>query len=95
MTQHYLLGELSIVLGELQTSATNEAAVRDAARLRREVETLPVTAFALLAARALELTDDCCWNSLTRGEAAAFDRQAAIFVELSEFAVCAGLVDDR
>jgi len=95
MTQQYLLGELSLILGELQTIATNEAAVRDVARLRREVETGPVAALASVAARALELTDDWCWDSLVRGDAAAFARQAAIFVELSEFAVCAGLVEDR
>jgi hypothetical protein len=43
----------------------------------------------------LELTDDWCRDSLAREDAAAFARQAAIFVELSEFAVCAGLVEDR
>jgi hypothetical protein len=95
MTQQYLLGELSLILGELQTVATNEAAVRDVAALRREAETRPLAALASVAARALELTDDWCRDSLARGDTAAFARQAAIFVELSEFAVCAGLVEDR
>jgi hypothetical protein len=95
MTQQYLLGELSLILGELQTVATSEAAVRDVAVLRREAETRPLAALASVAARALELTDDWCRDSLAREDAAAFARQAAIFVELSEFAVCAGLVEDR
>lgn len=94
MTQQYLLGELSLILRALQTVATNEAAVRDVAGLRREAETRPLAALASVAARALELTDHWCWDSLARGDAAAFARQAAIFVELSEFALCAGLVED-
>jgi hypothetical protein len=94
MTQQYLLGELSLILGELQTVATNEAAVLKVASLRREAETRPLPALASVAARALELTDDWCWDSLVHGDAAAFDRQAAIFTELWEFTICAGLVED-
>jgi hypothetical protein len=95
MTQQYRLGELSLILGELQAVATNEAASCDIARLRREVETGPLRALASVTARALELTDGWCWDSLTRGDAAAFSRQAAIGGELWEFAVCAGLLEDR
>jgi hypothetical protein len=95
MTQQYRLGELSLILGELQTVATNEAASRDIARLRREVETGPLGALASAAACALELTDEWCWDSLRRGDAAAFTRQAAIGGELWEFAVCAGWLEDR
>jgi hypothetical protein len=83
MTQQYLLGELSLILGELQTVATDEAAVRDVTALRREAETRPRAELASVAARALELTDDWCRDALARGDAAAFARQAAIFVELS------------
>jgi hypothetical protein len=95
MTQHYLLGELSLILGELQAAATSEAAVRDIVGLRREAETGPLTALPSVAVRALELTDDWCWNSLMLGESAAFARQAATCGHLWEFAVCAGLVEDR
>jgi hypothetical protein len=66
MTQQYLLGELSVILGELQVVATNEAAVRAVARLRREAETRPLAALASVAVRALELTDDWCCDSLVR-----------------------------
>ena len=95
MTQQYLFGELSMILGELQAVATNEAAVRDVARLRREAETGPLVALASVAARALELTDGWCWDSLMRGDSAAFAREAATCAELWEFAVCAGLIEDR
>jgi hypothetical protein len=95
MTQQYLLGELSLILGELQAVAANEAAVRDVARLRQEAEAGPLAALASVAARALELTDGWCWDSLMRGDPAAFTRQAAICAELWEFAACAGLFEDR
>ena len=95
MTQQYLLGELSLILGELQAVAANEAAVRDIARLRREAEAGSLAALASVAARALKLADGWCWDSLLRGDSAAFARQAAICAELWEFAVCAGLIEDR
>jgi hypothetical protein len=95
MTQQYRLGELSLILGELQAAATNEAAARDVTRLRRAAETGPLAGLPALAADALELTDGWCWDSLTRGDSAAFARQAAIGGELWEFAVCARLLEDR
>jgi hypothetical protein len=94
MTGQYVVGELSQILGELQAVATSEAAVRDAGRLRQEVETTALAALAPIAARALDLTDGVCWSSLTRGETAAFVREAAICAELWEFGVCAGLLDE-
>ncbi len=93
MTQQYLLGELSLILGELQAVATKEAAVRDVVRLRHEAETTPPVALARVVVRALELTDRVCWDALTRGETAAFIRETTICAELWEFGVCAGLLD--
>jgi len=58
-------------------------------------ETAPLAALTSVAACALELTDGWCWDSLMRGDSAAFTRQAAICAELWEFAVCAGLIEDR
>jgi hypothetical protein len=95
MTRQYVVGELSLILGELQAAATNEAAVRDVARLRQEVETTPPAALAPIAARAVALTDGVCWESLTQGETAAFVREAAICAELWEFGVCAGLLEEE
>lgn len=94
MTQQYLAGELSSLLGELQTVATNGTSARDLARLRHEAETWPLPALSSVAVRALVLTDDLCWDSLTRSDAASFARQAALGAELHEFGVCAGLLKD-
>ena len=44
MTQQYLVGELSVILGEVQAAATSEACARRARDLRLEVESAPVTA---------------------------------------------------
>jgi hypothetical protein len=95
MTQQYLAGELSVLLAEMQASVGDEAAVRTAARLRGEVETLPVVALAAVAARALDLIDSVCWESVTSGDTAAFHRQAVVAAELYDFGVCAGLLADR
>ena len=95
MTQHYLVGELSFLLGELQTVTTNEASAREVARLRYEAETTPPTALQSVAVRALVLTDCLCWDSLTRADAATFSRQATVCAELHEFGVCAGLLDEE
>jgi hypothetical protein len=95
MTQEYLFGELSLILGELQAVATDDAAGREIARLRHEAEIGPLAALGLVAARALELTEGWCWASLSRGHSTTFARQTALCAGLWEFAVCAGLVEDR
>lgn len=95
MTQQYLVGELSVILGEVQAAATTEACARRAWDLRLEVESAPVTALPSAAARALALINSLCWESLTRGDAAAFARQAAICAELHEFGVCARLLSEE
>jgi hypothetical protein len=95
MTQNYLAGELSVLLARLQAVATDQASVRDLVRLRREAETGPLTALTLVMARALDLTDGLCWDSLQRGDTEAFSRQAWVGTELREFGVCAGLLEDR
>jgi hypothetical protein len=95
MTQQYLAGELSLRLARLQAVATNQASVREVAHLRREVEAGPLTALTSVVMRALALTDRLCWDSLDRGNAAAFSQQAAISAELCEFGVCAGLLEER
>jgi len=94
MTQQYLAGELSSLLGELQTVTTNGISARGLARLRYEAETWPLRALSSVAVRALVLTDDLCWDSLARADAATFARQAALGAELHEFGVCAGLLED-
>jgi hypothetical protein len=94
MTRQYQAGELSVLLGHLQAATTTEAARRDAWSLRQAAETEPVTALGLVTVRALALADRLCWDSLSRGDMAAFSRQAAIGAELHDFGIFAGLLAD-
>jgi hypothetical protein len=94
MTKQYLLGELSLILAELEDLTASEASVRDVARLRREAETGPLTALTSVTVRALELVAGLCQDSLGRGDAVAFACQSAIGAELRDFGVCAGLLEE-
>ena len=94
MTRQYLAGELSVLLAHLQAAANTEAAWRDAWSLRHAAETEPISALGWVTIRALALADDLCWDSLNRGDTAAFTCQAAVCDELREFGVCAGLLDE-
>ncbi len=94
MTRQYLAGELSWLLWQLQAVATDQAIAGDVAGLRREAETLPVDALNSVTVRAIHLTDVLCWESVTKGDVAAFSRQAAASANLHEFGVCAGLLAD-
>jgi hypothetical protein len=94
MTQQYLVGQLSVLLENVQAVTTTEAAGQDAWSLRQAVETGPVQALGWMTVRALSLTEQLCWDSLNRGDTAAFTRQAAAATALREFGVCAGLLRD-
>jgi hypothetical protein len=94
MTRQYLVGELSLILGELQAASTDEVALRDVARLRREAEATPPTTLGPVVTQAVELIDQVCWDSMTRGEAATFIREVAVCAELWEFGVCAGFLEE-
>lgn len=94
MTQQYLVGELSHVLGELQAVAMNDATVGEIGRLRHEAETTSPAALAPLLRRAVALTNRVCWDALERGDAPTFVRAAAICAELREFGICASLLEE-
>jgi hypothetical protein len=94
MTVHYIGGELSIILGQLQAAAPDPVSACRFADLRHEAETRPPTALGGVALRALVLTDDLCWRSLMRADPVAFTRQAAVAAELHDFGVCAGLLPE-
>lgn len=94
MTQQYLAGELSLLLAQLRSVATDEGSAHDVAVLRREAETLPPTALASVASRAISLADRICWESIARGDTASFSHQAEAVARLHEFSVCAQLLDD-
>jgi hypothetical protein len=76
MTQQYLAGELSVLLERVQAVAPTEAAGRDVWSLRQAAETVPVHTLGWVTVRALALTERICWDSLSRGDAAAFTRQS-------------------
>ena len=94
MTQQYLVGELSLILGELQGAATSDAIVREVARLRRDAETTRPAALGPVVVRAVKLSDRVCCDALTRGVSTAFIRDTAIYAELWEFGVCAGFLEE-
>jgi hypothetical protein len=94
MTQQYLSGELSTLLYQLRTVTTCPQHAREVERLRLQAETLPVGALGRVMACALDLTEALCWESLARGDAAAFARQAEVSAQMYEFGVCAGLLAD-
>jgi hypothetical protein len=94
MTRQYLAGELSVLLAHVQAVTTTEEAGRDAWSLRYAAENEPIRALPLVTLRALALAESLCWESLNRGDTAAFTRQAAVCAELHEFGVCAGLLID-
>lgn len=94
MTRQYLAGELSVLLGHLQAATITEASGRDAWSLRQAAETEPVTALGSVIIRALALTERLCWESLNRGNTAAFNRQAVVCAELHDFGVFASLLKD-
>jgi hypothetical protein len=94
MTQQYLAGELSVLLARVQAVTTTEATGCEAWSLRHAAETEPVQALRSVTVGALALAEGLCWDSLTRGDAVAFTRQAAVCAELHEFGVCAGLLKE-
>jgi hypothetical protein len=93
VTRQYLIGELSVRLEELQSVAAGGEA-RDVAQLRHEVENGGTYGLGPAAARAIELADILCWQSLGRGDIAAFSSQIDISAQLRLFGVCARLLAD-
>jgi hypothetical protein len=94
MTRQYVVGELSLRLGELQAAATDRERASEVARLRYEAERVPRGALGSVVVRALGLADRLCWDSLECGDASAFGRQAAICADLWQFGICACLVEE-
>ena len=94
MTQQYLVGELSSILGELQTVAADAPAATEIARMRDAAEATPPGALGPTVGRAVALANRVCGDALAAGAAAAFIRELAICAELREFGVCAGFLAD-
>jgi hypothetical protein len=94
MTRQYLLGEMSVLLAELETLAAPRSSVGEVARLRRAAETSAPAALGGVAERALEVSRVLCWESFSVGDMVGLGRQATLCAELHDFGVCAGLLDD-
>ncbi len=91
VTQQYLVGELSILVGELHRSARG-ARPDGIEELRRDVERAGPDQLAALAAEAIAHADRLCWASLEGGDLAAFLGQAAVAAALGDFTHAARLV---
>ena len=89
MTEQYLIGQLSVLLEELQPPPAERlaGAVRD---LRRAVESSPPHMVGKLAHDAIDLTDVICWDALERGDAGGFRRCAKAAVALGDLTGGAG-----
>ena len=94
MTEQYLVGELSLLLGQLQAATADKAAAAEIRRLRLRAEAAPPWALASVAARAREVADLVCVEALSRGDTAAFLHETAVGADLWEFSFCAGLLQE-
>jgi hypothetical protein len=90
MTQQYLIGQLSVLLGDLPPAPSERlaAAVHD---LRHEVESCPLAMLPRLASQAVNLTDAICWAALERGDSDGFCGCAKAAFALGEFTDSASL----
>jgi hypothetical protein len=93
VTMQYLAGELSAWLQRLQ-AVSGPSGAAQISELRYEVEACPPAWLAPAMRRAVVLADGLCWDSLSRGDAISFARQAAVSVDLRRFGVCARLLED-
>ena len=90
MTQQYIVGELSSLLGDLQrTPGGRLVAIRE---LRIEVESSPLRMLPRLAGEAMNLTDVSCWAALERGDVGGFRDCARIADALGELTDSARLL---
>ncbi len=90
MTQQYLVGEFSALLGDLErTAAEWQPAVHG---LRREVESSPVATLPEFADEATELIDTICWAALQRGDVTRFCSCAKTAAALGDFIESAGFL---
>ena len=90
MTQQYIVGEFSSLLGDLQRAPGQRLdAVRD---LRREVELSPPSMLPPLARKAIRLIHVLCWAALKRGDVDGFCAYLKGAAALREFTANAHLL---
>lgn len=90
MPQHHVIGELSLLLAELETIRGERLAA--VYSLRRQVEHSPLPSLPHLALEASELTDTMCWAALEQGDINGFQRCVSTAVTLRDFTAAAGLL---
>ena len=95
VTEQYLRGELSLLLGQLQTEIATSALSAKVTELRHRAESGRRSALGSATRSALELADRACWSSLSAGDIARFVRQASLSAQLRDFGVCSGLIVER
>jgi hypothetical protein len=92
VTQQYIVGQFSVLLGDVQPpSGEWFAAVW---KLRREVESCSVSMLPRCASEAMGLTDLICWSALEQGDVGGFCGCARSAAALGEFIDSAGLLQD-
>jgi len=83
VTQQYIVGQFSVLLGDVHPpSGEWLAAVRE---LRSEVESCPLSMLPRLARKAIGLTDLICWGALEQGDPDSFRGCARSAAALGEF----------
>lgn len=92
MTHQYVVGEMSLLLARLHAAAGSDESAAEFEGLRQEAEHRTPSDLTDIEIRALALADAVCWESVHRGDCAAFEQQSAVAAELLEFGVCAGIL---
>lgn len=93
VTRQYLLGELLLRLERLQAAAECTSSAAQIVALFRQAECMQPERLGPLVSRAVRIANTLCWDSLARGDAASFTRQARAAADLFEFGVCSGLLE--
>lgn len=91
MIWEHLAGELSVRPEQLQAATAMPLSWRNCGARRRRARRHSSTKEL---ARVPAVADRLCWDSLSRGDIAAFARQAPVCADLRLFAACARLIDD-
>lgn len=91
MTQQYIVGELSSLIGDI-TPLGDPPLAHAVSDLRRRVERSPYAGLPVLVREAIAIADVECWRSLERGDIGEFKRESSGAAALYEFGVCALLL---
>ncbi len=91
MTWHYLVGELSLLLMEVEEAAGSRWELREATRLRHRAESANLRAVPEVVKGTLALLYGMCDRSFYSGDAGLCMRQLELAERLEVFASAAGL----